>query len=116
MIVGLGVDLCEIARFAAAEQRHPALTRRLLTEAEAATSLSSRAARFAAKEALAKALASPGGLGWHDAEVVTDPSGAPTMLLRGTVLARAEALGVSRVHVSLSHDGGHAVAVVVCEA
>ena len=116
MIVGVGVDLCEIARFDAAERRHPALTRRCLTEAEAATSLASRAARFAAKEALAKALTSPGGLAWHDAEVVTDAAGAPSIAIRGTVLARAQALGVRRVHLSLSHDGGHAVAMVVCEA
>lgn len=116
MIVGVGVDLCEIARFEAAEARHPGLVRRCLTPAEAATSPSSRAARFAAKEALAKALTSPGGLAWHDAEVITDEHGAPSMVMRGTVLARAQALGVTRVLLSLSHDGGHAIAMVVCES
>ncbi|WP_114561248.1 holo-ACP synthase [Desertihabitans aurantiacus] len=116
MIVGVGVDLCEIARFDAAERRHPALTSRCLTPREAGLSLASRAGRFAAKEALAKALFAPGGLSWHDAEVVADANGAPSFLLRGTVLARAQALGITRTHLSISHDAGHAVAMVVCEA
>ena len=78
--------------------------------------LESLAARFAAKEALAKALGAPGDLSWHDAEVVTDVSGWPSFELRGTVAARAQELGVDRVHLSLSHDGGLASAMVVLES
>lgn len=115
MILGVGVDLCEIARFEAAEQRRPGVTAKVLTPAEAALSPASRAARFAAKEALAKALATTGGLEWHDAEIVRNAAGRPEIVMRGTVLARAEQLGVRRVHLSLSHDGGHAIAMVVCE-
>ena len=115
MIVGVGVDVCALERFAAAEQRRPGLTQRLLTEREAALSPVSRAARFAAKEALAKALGSPGGLAWHDAEVVADETGRPGFVLTGTVATLAQALGVARVHLSISHDAGLATAFVVCE-
>jgi holo-[acyl-carrier protein] synthase len=110
MIVGIGVDVVDLARFEAALTRTPSLRDRLLTPAEAALPLASMAARFAAKEALAKALGAPGNLEWHDAEVVSLPSGQPTLVLRGTVLARADELGVTTSHLSLSHDGGVAIA------
>lgn len=115
MIVGVGVDVCALDRFALAERRRPGVTGRLLTEREAALSPASRAARFAAKEALAKALGSPGGMAWHDAEVIQDDSGQPRFVLTGTVAARAQRLGVERIHLSISHDGGLATAFVVCE-
>ena len=117
MIVGVGIDVVELVRFEAALTRTPALRDRLFTDAEAALPLQSLAARFAAKEALAKALGAPAGLHWHDAEVVSSDSGDPTFELRGTVLARAtEALGATRTHLSSSHDGGIASAVVILEA
>ena len=72
--------------------------------------------RFAAKEALAKALGAPVGLAWHDAEIVSEESGRPVLEMRGSVLARADELGVASVHVSLSHDAGIASAVVVLES
>jgi holo-[acyl-carrier protein] synthase len=111
--VGVGVDVVDIARFGASLERTPALRQKLFTAAEADLPLESLAARFAAKEALAKALGAPGDLAWHDAEVVTLPSGQPTLELRGTVLARAQELGVRAAHLSLSHDGGVAIAFVV---
>lgn len=114
-IVGIGVDVVDLQRFTEAMERTPDLRGRLFTEAEASRSTTSLAARFAAKEAIAKALGAPGGLSWHDAEVVTEPSGQPRFELTGTVAARAEALGVTNVHVSLSHDGGVASAFVVLE-
>ena len=116
MIVSVGIDVCSVERFDAAERRHPGLTRKLLTAAEAELSLASRAARFAAKEALAKALGSPGGLSWQDAEVCRLDSGAPRFELVGTVARRAEELGIATVHLSISHDAGLATAFVVCEA
>jgi holo-[acyl-carrier protein] synthase len=73
------------------------------------------AARFAAKEALAKALGAPVGLQWHDAEVHRGADGRPHLVMRGTVAARAERLGAVHTHVSLSHDAGIASAVVVLE-
>jgi holo-[acyl-carrier protein] synthase len=116
VIIGLGIDVVELVRFEAALDRTPALRDKLFTPAEAALPLQSLAARFAAKEALAKALGAPGGLQWHDAEVVALASGDPTFELSGTVLARANDLGATSTHLSLSHDGGIASAVVVLEA
>lgn len=115
MIVGIGVDLCDVARFEESLRRTPGLAERLLTAQERDRSVRSQAARFAAKEALAKALGAPAGLGWHDAEVVTDDDGRPRLVLDGTVRAVADRLGVTAVHLSLSHDGGFAVAQVVLE-
>ena len=116
MIVGVGIDVCDLDRFADSLGRTPGLVSRLFTDAEARRPPASLAARFAAKEALAKALGAPAGLEWHDAEVVTDDAGRPTFVLTGTVRARAEALGVAHVHLSLSHDAGIASAVVVLES
>jgi holo-[acyl-carrier protein] synthase len=92
------------------------MVHRLFTPTEADRMLASLAARFAAKEALAKALGAPGNLEWHDAEVVSESSGRPRLELRGTVAARAAELGVASVHLSLSHDAGIASAVVVLES
>jgi holo-[acyl-carrier protein] synthase len=116
VIVGLGIDVVDIERFGASLERTPGLRNRLFTEAERRRSLASLAARFAAKEALAKALGAPAGLGWLDAEVVSENTGEPVFELRGSVLARAHDLGARTVHVSLSHDAGIASAVVVLES
>ena len=116
MIVGVGIDVCDVERFSASVRRTPALVARLFTAAEAAKPVASQAARFAAKEALAKALGAPSGLAWHDAEVVTDAEGRPTFKITGTVADRAAQLGIGTIHLSLSHDAGIASAVVVCEA
>ncbi len=120
-VIGIGVDVVPVARFAESLHRTPALAARLFTDAEQLTaagtprSAESLAARFAAKEALAKALGAGGGMLWTDAEVVVDDVGRPSVVLRGTVAARAAQLGASRFHVSLSHDGGIAAATVVAE-
>ena len=114
-VVGVGIDVVDVARFGESLERTPALRERLFTPAEASRPLASLAARFAAKEALAKALGAPAGLAWHDAEIVSEETGRPRFELRGTVAARAEALGALHVHVSLSHDAGIASAVVVLE-
>lgn len=116
MIIGLGIDVCDVSRFAASVHRRPGIVARLFTTAEAARPVASQAARFAAKEALAKALGAPAGLCWLDAEIVTDDLGKPEFEIRGTVAARAVELGIGTIHVSLSHDAGMASAVVVCEA
>ena len=116
MIVGVGIDVVDIDRFAASLARTQGLRERLFTPAEAARPMASLAARFAAKEALAKALGAPGNLAWHDAEVVSQSSGRPVLELRGTVAARAEEVGAAEVHLSLSHDAGIASAVVVLES
>lgn len=116
VIVGVGTDVCEIARLAASLERVPRLRERLFTPAEAELPVESLAARFAAKEALAKALATRGGLSWRDAEVRRGEYGEPRLHLTGSVAARAAELGVTTVHLSLSHDAGIALAFVVAEA
>ncbi|MDQ6642761.1 MAG: holo-ACP synthase [Actinomycetota bacterium] len=115
MILGVGIDVVDIARFAESLERTPRLRERLFTPAEAQLPMQSLAARFAAKEALAKALEAPSGLDWQHAEVVKAASGRPSFELTGTVLARADDLLVGSVHLSLSHDAGIASAIVVLE-
>lgn len=114
-VIGVGIDVVDVDRFAASLERTEGLRQRIFTPGEATRPVRSLAARFAAKEAIAKALGAPAGLAWHDAEVVSEESGRPRFELRGTVAARAEALGVAHVHVSLSHDAGVATALVVLE-
>jgi holo-[acyl-carrier protein] synthase len=71
------------------------------------------AARFAAKEAVAKVLGAPKGLRWHDAEIRTGPGGRPVLRVRGTVAAAAARRGITAWHVSLTHDADVASAVVI---
>jgi holo-[acyl-carrier protein] synthase len=115
MIVGVGIDVVDIARFEQALTRTPGLAGRLFTEGERGLPARSLAARFAAKEALAKALGAPRGLLWTDAEIVTSPGGRPHLQVSGTVAAAAAQLGVTSWHLSLSHDAGIASAVVIAE-
>lgn len=114
-VVGIGVDIVDVTRFVATLHRTPALRERLFTPAEAALSDESLAARFAAKEALAKALGAPPHLQWADAEVTTMPDGRPELVVSGSVARAAAALHITSWHVSLSHDGGMAIAMVVAE-
>lgn len=116
MIVGVGIDVVDIERFGQTLTRTPALRQRLFTADERHLGLASLAARFAAKEALAKALGAPSGMSWLDAEILTDDTGRPSFAITGTVAARAAELGIVQIHVSLSHDAGIASAVVVCES
>ncbi|WP_200300752.1 holo-ACP synthase [Streptomyces adelaidensis] len=120
-IIGVGIDVAEIDRFRASLERTPSMADRLFLDSELhlpsgeRRGIASLAARFAAKEALAKALGAPSGLRWTDAEVYVEPSGQPRLRVTGTVAARAAELGVNSWHISLSHDAGVASAVVVAE-
>ncbi len=121
MIAGIGVDIVDIARLGAALARTPELAERLFTETERSgvserhAPVASLAGCFAAKEALAKVLGAPPGLRWTDAEVLRSESGRPFLSVHGTVAAAAAARGVGAWHLSLSHDGGFCVAMVVAE-
>jgi holo-[acyl-carrier protein] synthase len=124
MIVGVGTDLVQVARvWAVLERKGDRALRRLFTPAEVARCRGGRspresfAARFAAKEAFFKALGTGWGRGaaWAEVEVVSAPSGAPTLRLHGGAAALAAAAGVRRVHVSLTHTGDLAGAYVVLE-
>jgi holo-[acyl-carrier protein] synthase len=105
----------DVARFERTLERTPGLRARLFVENEQGLAARSLAARFAAKEALAKALGAPPELRWIDAEIRTAEDGCPSLHVAGTVQAVGRRLGVTRWHVSMSHDGGMATAIVIAE-
>ena len=125
MIVGTGVDLCEVDRIKTAilSKHGDRLRKRVFTELEIAyaESKASRferyAARFAAKEAGMKALGTGwrGGIGWRDLEVANLPTGRPTLRLHGRAAEIAAGLGVTDVALSITHTAGQALAMVILE-
>ena len=112
MIAGIGIDVVDIKRFQESLERTPNLESKLFTESERGKSIQSMAARFAAKEALYKALSPAHGLSWHEAEVINFENGKPAFLFRGAI---ADLIDGAQVHLSLSHDGGIASAIVILE-
>ena len=124
MIVGTGVDLCEVDRIQAAIERHGRrIVERLFTGREIAYAESKAnryeryAARFAAKEAGMKALGTGwrGGIGWRDFEVTNLASGRPTLAFHGKAAEIAEKLGVRHVSLSITHTAAQAMAMVILE-
>jgi holo-[acyl-carrier protein] synthase len=115
VIAGIGVDITEIARLEQALARTPALAERLFAESERSLSLRQLAGCFAAKEAVAKVLGAPAGLLWTDVALMREQSGRPVLTIQGTVADAAAELGITGWHVSISHDGGFCVAMVVAE-
>ncbi|MBC7518409.1 MAG: holo-ACP synthase [Microbacteriaceae bacterium] len=160
MIVGIGVDVVDLARFERAATRTPKVIDRLFAQSEQGAqseqseqgaqseqsamsglaalaeqndraepaepaeqgaadrilSLRSLAGRFAAKEALIKALGSSDDVHWHDLRVVSDEHGNPSFALSGGVAARAAARNIGHFHLSITHDAGIAMAFVVAES
>jgi holo-[acyl-carrier protein] synthase len=125
VIVGVGVDIVEIARIRRVVERwQDRFIRRVFTPDELAYALGRRdpaehlAARFAAKEAVLKALGTglTMGVRWREMEVRRPRGGRPTLRLTGRMQALGAARGVRALHVSLSHDGGYALAQVVAES
>ena len=114
---GVGLDLVAVSRFAAVLARRPRLADRLFTVTElieAGGRTERLAARFAAKEAVLKALGVGLGAGrWHDLEVRRTPSGAPLLTVAGRFAVLAAEAGFTHFDVSLSHDGDVAGAVVI---
>jgi holo-[acyl-carrier protein] synthase len=120
MIYGIGVDVVDLARFERAITRTPALRSRLFASDEyrdAGTDRPARslAGRFAAKEALIKAFGESTGVTWHDMKVVSDSLRNPSFVLTGAAAELAASKGIGRVHLSISHDAGIAIAYVVAE-
>jgi holo-[acyl-carrier protein] synthase len=118
-ILGLGVDICEIARMERALARHPTMRERVFTREEIAYCDSkarpaeSYAGRFAAREATIKALGGYRGKRWQDISVRRHPSGAPVIALTGGARARADLLGVTGVLVTFTHEKTNAVAFAI---
>jgi len=127
MIIGVGVDLIEVPRVAAALSNPRTGARfeaKVFTPGEIAycrrrrSAMESFAARFAAKEAVMKALGRGylgGGIGWRQIEVVRE-RGRPTLLLSGRAKRQADELGVRRLHLSITHTNSFAAAYVIAEA
>lgn len=121
MIRGVGVDIIEIARIRRdIESLGPRFTEKLFTDGEIAYCSGKAnphqhfAARFAAKEAVSKALATgwAGEFRWKDVEVMNSPSGQPRIVLHGHI---RKDLGNASIHLSLSHSGTHVVAMALIE-
>lgn len=124
MIYGIGTDIVSTARFQRfLDEGNNALLERLFTSSERSIchsrkdSASCLAARFAAKEAFLKAMGTGlrNGISWHDMEVVNDALGKPELVLSGKASELIQAHGLRKPLLSMSHDGGHAVAMVVLE-
>lgn len=129
MILGIGTDICDIRRIRELYDRHPdRFAKKAFTQGEREKCLSRPdpvpclAKRFAAKEAVAKALATEesGSLSWHDVEVVNSPSGRPDVLLHGGAAERLNSIRpgdhIAEVRLSLSDERDFAVAFAVVEA
>jgi holo-[acyl-carrier protein] synthase len=126
-VVGVGVDAVDVSRFRRVLDRRPSLAHRCFTASEqydageSADRAQSLAARFAAKEAVMKALGSGlGAFAWTDVEVTRAPGNgatrnAPSLALRGAAAALAGEQGAGRFHLSLTHTDGVAIAFVVAE-
>jgi holo-[acyl-carrier protein] synthase len=118
-IAGLGVDICEIARMERALARHPTMRERVFTPEEIAycdgkaRPAESFAGRFAARVAVNKALGGYRGRRWQDINVTRQPSGAPAIALTGNAKRRADALGLSKVLITFTHEKTNAVAFAV---
>ena len=118
-VVGVGVDVVDVARLERVLARTPGVAGRVFADGERAYaegSVQRLATRFAAKEAAAKALGSPARVRWRDIEVVVLDDGRPVLRVSGQTAEIAAAAGIRSWHVSLTHDGGVAVAVVVAES
>ena len=121
MILGTGIDLVKVERIEGVMARRPSFINRVFTDGELSYCMGRRrpaehlAARFGVKEAVVKAFGTgfSGGVGWKDAEVVRGDTGRPELRLSGRLKELASEMGVSRTHVSFSHDGGYAIAQVV---
>ncbi len=121
-MIGLGTDVVDLDRFRIALARTPRLADRLFTAGERAQAAARRdpvptlAARFAAKEAVMKALGvGLGAIDWHDVEVVREESGRPRLLVTGRAAALAAEAGVAGGHLSRSHSDLVATAVAAAD-
>lgn len=125
MIIGVGTDIVETGRIKDLLDRHgSSFTNRVLTHSETICASERRdpvpfiAGRWAAKEAISKALGC--GIGsqcaWMDIEIMPDPTGKPRAVLSGKAKDTADSLGVKRIHLSISHERGHALANAILES
>ena len=117
-VVGVGIDVVDVSRMAVALERTPSLLHRVFLDTEVAGGERPErlAVRFAAKEAARKALGATNAVRWQEIEVISGPGGRPLLRVMGETGRVASEAGIRVWHVSLSHDGGVAMAVVVAES
>ncbi|MGF2948832.1 holo-ACP synthase [Microbacterium alcoholitolerans] len=115
MIIGTGIDLVDVARFERSVTRTPRLLARLFTPAEQQLKLRSLAARYAAKEALIKALGGSDGVYWTEIEIASEASGRPHFVLSGSTAAVVVERDITALHLTMTHDAGLAAAYVIAE-
>ena len=117
MIVGVGIDVVDVARFEQILDRRPALRIRLFTPAERGLAIASLAARFAAKEAVLKILELNEIVPrWKSIEVRRSVGGRPEVALHGEAAEIARSQGIIEISLSISHGGGIASATVIAQA
>lgn len=123
MILGIGTDIIAVSRIKKAIDANPRFVEKIFTPAEItycsgkASPAQSYAARFAAKEAVMKALGTgwDGIVNWQDIELVLDTKGCPMLSFYGGALQLATSIGMHSAHVSLSHEKDYAIAYVILE-
>ncbi|MCK9309588.1 MAG: holo-ACP synthase [Candidatus Cloacimonetes bacterium] len=123
MILGIGTDIIAVSRIKKAIDANPRFVEKIFTPAEIAycsgkaSPAQSYAVRFAAKEAVMKALGTgwDGIVNWQDIEVVLDTKGSPKLSFYGGALQLATSIGMHSAHVSLSHEKDYAIAYVILE-
>lgn len=124
MIVSIGIDIVEVYRIGETLERTPHFAERVFTDAERAyceskgkSAAQSYAGRYAAKEALLKALKTGwrGEIAWRDMEILNDELGAPFLTVTGATKKLLDASGANRLHLSISHTKDHAVAEIILE-
>jgi holo-[acyl-carrier protein] synthase len=124
MIVSIGIDIIEVARIREVLLRTPRFRERVFTAGEraycdsrGAVAAEHYAARFAAKEAMLKALQTGwrGGISWQDVEIGAKDSGAPYLILHGPVQGLFMSSGATAAHLSMSHTSEQAIAEVILE-
>lgn len=116
MIYGVGSDICSVSRLEAALARTPRLQERLFHNNELGLSGNSLAARFAAKEAVAKAIGDPRLFSFSEIEITKNDLGKPGLKFHSKTQERLKTLGDFTFHLSISHDAGLAMATVVVES
>ena len=123
-VIGIGVDVVDVTRLARVLDRTPSMAERIFLDAErdyagtadSDVALRRLAARFAAKEAASKALGCEGTVRWQEIEIISEHGTRPVLRITGHTAQLAEQAGVRHWHLSISHDGNLAMAVVVVES
>ena len=116
MIIGVGIDLVDLDRFESKIADGGLLAKRIFTETERVAKAESLAGFWAAKEAFIKAIGHSEGISFQEIEIIKDSHGKPSLKLSGQTASVAKNLGIDNLHLSISHDGKMAVAMLVAES